>query len=706
MSTESQPTLSPPKFARFTSLRVLRRLVCAGLVGAGWCGVLYAATPRDVPLDYAYVTEPAWGGVTFNEPVQIVFAPTETTRAFVVERAGRVAVVANTSVPSRAIFLDLSDRVGNSGLDHGLLSLAFHPQYAENGYFYLWYSTFVEGVRANRLARFQVSATNPNRADPASETPLITQIVGAGGHDGGTLLFGSDGYLYLSLGDGSATPEAIESHQRIDRGLFGGVIRIDVDRRAGNLVPNPHPSVHPGTYSVPVDNPFVGATEFNGAPVTPAKVRTEFWAVGLRNPFRMAFDDSTGRLWCGDVGLDLTEEIELVVRGGNYGWDFEEGTEPGPRGGVPAVFSSIAPLWSYDHSHGASVIGGVVYRGSRYAALRGCYLFGDFVSGRIWALHDDGGPPPSGTNVELLSRETGVVGFAVDPGSGDILLADLDSNQIKRLGAAPVSEASARLVNASVRTRAGQGDETLIMGLVLSGTGSAPLLVRGLGPALEPFHVAGALRDPRLRLYRQDGRVAAENDDWGGSDSLADTFTRVGAAPLSANSRDAALLLEMEAGVYTAHVTGSNADLGIALAELYDAGPQGPMHLVNVAVRSRVGTGDGILIMGFVLAGKGPKTLLIRGVGPGLAQQGVTSFLVDPRLTLFHGAENIGENDNWSGAVDLKETASRVGAFPLAANESKDSALLVTLPPGVYTVHLAGVNGTTGVALLELYEVP
>ena len=210
---------------------------------------------------------PAYGGVGFNEPVQVAFAPGETNRAYVVERAGRVAVVRDTTRPTREVFLDLSSRIGTPTPDHGLLSIAFHPQFATNGFLYAWYSVYANGQRANRLARFRVSSTNPNIADLASETPLISQLTGPGGHDGGTLLFGPDGYLYLSLGDGDQNvPEVDAAHQRIDRGFFGAVIRIDVDQRAGSLAPNPHASVHPGTYTIPPDNPFVGATKRCTAP--------------------------------------------------------------------------------------------------------------------------------------------------------------------------------------------------------------------------------------------------------------------------------------------------------------------------------------------------------------------------------------------------------------------------------------------------------
>ena len=227
------------------------------------------ATSLKMPVEGttdAYKVTTAFDGLFFDRPTLVVYAPGETQRAFVVELAGRIALVGDTANPARSVFLDLSPHVNSNG--GGLLSMAFHPRFAENGYFYLWFSTDVNGQRANRLARFRVSATNPNIADPASETPLITQITGPGGHDGGSVVFGPDGYLYLSIGDGDQNVPAIDAnHQRIDQAFFGCVLRLDVDQKPGNLTPNSHASVHPGTYLVPADNPFVGATSFNGIAV-------------------------------------------------------------------------------------------------------------------------------------------------------------------------------------------------------------------------------------------------------------------------------------------------------------------------------------------------------------------------------------------------------------------------------------------------------
>jgi glucose/arabinose dehydrogenase len=381
----------------------------------------------------------AFPSVTFTAPICITSPPGETNRLFVLERAGRVVVITNLAVPNRTVFMDISSRVTTGG-EEGLLGIAFHPNYAANRYFYLFYSlsTITVGTSSNRhqrVSRFEISPTNPNQGVVASEVPLITQFDDYSNHNGGDLHFGPDGYLYISFGDEGNQNDAGNNSQRIDKDFFSGIMRIDVDMLSTNLPPNPHPSLMNATnYFVPADNPFVGATQFNGRTLTNA-VRTEFWAVGMRNPWRMSFDDVTGTLYVGDVGGDLREEINVVVKGGNYGWAYREGTIAGPKSAqAPAGFASIPPILEYGHgtatNQGNSVTGGVMYRGTRIPPLDGRYVFADYSSGNIWAL------TPNGTNVvgfEPLLRDTGIVAFGIDPRNGDVLIADQSPSQITRL---------------------------------------------------------------------------------------------------------------------------------------------------------------------------------------------------------------------------------------------------------------------------------
>ena len=269
-----------------------------------------------------------------------------------------------------------------------------------------------------------------------------------------------------------------------------------------------------------------------------------------------------------------------------------------------------------------------------------------------------------------------------------------------------------RLANVSTRSLAGSGARTLIAGFAVNGTAPKDVLVRATGPALTLFGVPGTLPNPRLRIFK-DSRVLFDNDDWtiGGSvGEISAATARLGAFPLGIGSLDAALLVRLDPGSYTAQVSSDAVAAGVALVEVYDAsaGPAGAQKLINVSTRADVGTGGDILIVGVVVAGNAPKKLLIRGIGPSLAEFGVTGALATPRLQLYRGNQLLRENTGWSAGTDsalIAVVTAQVGAFPLTAG-SKDCALLLYLAPGSYTAQIGGVANTTGVALVEVYEVP
>jgi len=273
-------------------------------------------------------------------------------------------------------------------------------------------------------------------------------------------------------------------------------------------------------------------------------------------------------------------------------------------------------------------------------------------------------------------------------------------------------EVPGRLINLSVRTTAGTGTQTLIVGFFVTGSPDKPVLIRAIGPSLTQFGVTGILADPRLQLLSGTSVLTA-NDNWaapvggGGSAAIANAFTASGAFPLAESALDAALVRTMGVGGYTAQITGVSGT-GIALAELYDTAPATGARLANVSARSQVNTGSDILIAGFSIFGNVPKTVLIRGIGPSLTAFGVTGVLTDPRLALYRSSAKLDENDDWgsAGSTALASAFARVGAFPLSGGASKDAALLVTLAPGGYTAQVSGANGTTGVALVEVYELP
>jgi hypothetical protein len=270
-----------------------------------------------------------------------------------------------------------------------------------------------------------------------------------------------------------------------------------------------------------------------------------------------------------------------------------------------------------------------------------------------------------------------------------------------------------RLINLAIRTNAGTDAQTLIVGFAIGGagtTGTKPLLVRAVGPSLTQFGLTGALADPVATVFQGSATVGT-NDNWAGDAQIQQRATQVGAFPLAASSLDAAFALTPSSGGYSVQVSGKAGSTGIALAEIYDATASTAItattpRLVNASARTQVGTGNDILIAGFVLSGTTSRTVMIRATGPAIAAFGVAGVLADPKLQLFSGSTMVRENDNWGGDAQIAATAASVGAFALTDNASKDAVLLVTLAPGAYTAQVSGVGNTTGVALIELYEVP
>lgn len=402
-----------------------------------------------LPQNPASALEAALGSLRFTSPVVLATPSGETNRLFVVEQPGRIIVITNLANPTRTVFLDLTASTVSGG-EQGLLGLAFHPRYAENGRFFV-FRTLNATTRGqtnrlhDRLSEFRVSPANPHRAATA-ETILFQQRDEAPNHNGGDLHFGPDRLLYVALGDEGGGNDQYNNGQVITGDLFAGLLRLDVDGRPDSLMPNPHPANEAflGNYRIPADNPFVGATNFLGRPIPdPSRLRTEFFAVGLRNPWRISFDPVTGELWVADVGQGAREAVFLSRRGANHGWPFREGPIAGPRASAaPTGFTTnpvhqhVPPIHSYSHGNGPtqgrSITGGFVYRGTRFPTLTGAYVFADYVSGNLWALRR----PAAGSGpvqVERLIGEVGLSAFGADPRNGDVLAADLDGGRVLRL---------------------------------------------------------------------------------------------------------------------------------------------------------------------------------------------------------------------------------------------------------------------------------
>jgi len=348
--------------------------------------------PLSPPSRSAWKAEKVFPHLKFFEPTCIVQARDGSRRVLVLERRGTVQLIAGDSeAKEKTQVLDISRHVIRTPYeDDGAYGLVLHPEFgradsANRAYFYLMYTADVDGTRYDRLSRFTLDGQSAG-----DETVLIEQLDENLWHNGGGLAFGSDGFLYVGVGDEGTDGDGLSNGQRIDRDLFCGILRIDVDMRVGDVSHSPRRQPETGKtahYLIPKDNPFVGVP---GA-------LAEFWCHGLRNPYRIAFDPQTGLLWAGDVGHLSREEINIIRPGGNYGWSYAEGTLPFTdsylNGQKPATYhgTEYPPLLEYAHVNGnRCVIGGFVYRGTQLPGLEGKYLYADNGSGRVWALESDG----------------------------------------------------------------------------------------------------------------------------------------------------------------------------------------------------------------------------------------------------------------------------------------------------------------------------
>jgi glucose/arabinose dehydrogenase len=333
----------------------------------------------------------AFPNLSFERPVDFQHAGDGSDRLFVVEQSGVISVFQNeTDVSDKQIFLNIESTVKDQGNEEGLLGLAFHPDFESNGFFYVNYTA--GSPNRTVISRFKVSAAEPNQADPSSELVILEIPQPFSNHNGGQLSFGPDGFLYIAVGDGGSGGDP-QNHGQNLKTLLGTIVRIDVNAQEGGL-----------NYGIPSDNPFVNNTEGN---------REEIYAYGLRNPWRFSFDSETGTLWTGDVGQNRAEEIDIITKGGNYGWRLMEGFECfNPANGCDKTGLEL-PVLEYTHDSGnVSVTGGFVYRGSQLEELQGFYIYGDFVSGRIWTLDtaDTGNPVVN----ELVKAPFNISSFGID----------------------------------------------------------------------------------------------------------------------------------------------------------------------------------------------------------------------------------------------------------------------------------------------------
>ena len=350
--------------------------------------------------------------IVLRRPVQAVFEPGSDARMYVLEQAGRILVIDPSDREARQgkVFLDITEQVNDAGNEEGLLSLAFHPDFARNRSFFLYYTALdVARKRSNVLSRWTVDPeTGQARKD--SERILLTVEDPYSNHNGGTILFGRDGMLYLSCGDGGAANDPLSAGQDLGT-LLAKILRIDIDREEEGR-----------PYGIPKDNPFVGV----------AGARPEIWAFGLRNVWRMSFDRKTGELWAADVGQNQWEEVNVVRRGGNYGWNMREGAHAF-AGGAPGKFGNdyLEPVVEYPHSEGVSITGGYVSRCPAQPALEGVYVYADLVSCKLWGIRADGGARTAGPEVLFTTRNHLPTSFA-EANDGTLYLLTFEGSQDRR----------------------------------------------------------------------------------------------------------------------------------------------------------------------------------------------------------------------------------------------------------------------------------
>ncbi len=377
-----------------------------GSAGADSDSEFFVGEPRELvlpqPLEQVFV------GADIERPTLLTHAGDGSGRIFVMSQLGKIVVFQpeGTTAVNPVVFLDLSDRVVVRS-EQGMIGLAFDPDFSENGHIYVHYS--VDPPRRGVISRFAVDADDPSRVDLTSELILFEIPQPFINHNGGTLAFGPDGFLYIGLGDGGGGGDPFDNAQDPTT-LLGSVLRVDVRNSSADR-----------PFEIPPDNPF--ASGEHGRP--------EVWAFGLRNPWRFSFDRATGDLWLADVGQNAWEEVNVVTKGGNYGWGVMEAKRCYPLNDLSCDQDGLTgPIVDYTHADGCSVIGGYVYRGDRLPKLDGTYLYGDFCSGKLLGVRYD----ETGVTDHVLLAETGLQlsSFGEDE-SGEVYLLDYRDGGIFRL---------------------------------------------------------------------------------------------------------------------------------------------------------------------------------------------------------------------------------------------------------------------------------
>jgi glucose/arabinose dehydrogenase len=626
-----------------------RRLVAGTIfLVASLCSVRAATLPGGF-------TESQFGSNVGSSPTAMAFAP--DGRLFVCLQGGQLRVIKNGTLLATP-FVSLS--VSSAG-ERGLLGVTFDPNFSSNQFVYVYYTTSTAPIH-NRISRF---TANGDVAVGGSETVLVDldNLSTATNHNGGAIHFGPDGKLYAAVGENANAANAQTLTNRL-----GKILRYNSDG------------------SIPTDNPF-----FN----TATGANRAIWALGLRNPFTFGFQPGTGRLFINDVGQSAFEEINDGIAGSNYGWPNCEGFCS------PSNQNFRDPLFQYGHGSsattGCAIVGAAFYNppvNQFPSSYLGKYFFGDLCSGWIRVFD-----PSTGNASGFATGISTLVDLQVGPDGALYYLAQGNSGQVFR-----VTAIASQPLNISVRARVGTGNNVLISGFIISGTAAKKVILRGMGPSLQQSGISDTLPDPVLELHAPDGSLITANNNW--KDNTAQQqldITNNQLAP--GNDLESAIVATLQPGNYTAIVRDQGNASGVGLVEVYDVDPTGSSRLGNISGRASVLTGPDVLISGFIAGNNiGATKVVVRGIGPSLAQSGIASPLSDPTLEIrdHNGALVIG-NDNWQ---DNAGQAAQISASNLAPANPAESAIATSLVPGSYTAIVAGKNGGTGVGLVEVYNLP
>lgn len=628
--------------SRLAACRLLTGLI---FLLASFCSLGAATLPTGF-------TEAQFGS-NVASPTAMAFAP--DGRLFVCQQTGQLRVIKNGALLPTP-FVSLS--VDSSG-ERGLLGIAFDPNFTSNQFVYVYYTTNVAPIH-NRISRF---TANGDVAVAGSEAILVNldNLSGATNHNGGAIHFGPDGKLYAGVGENANSANAQTLANRL-----GKILRYNSDG------------------SIPTDNPFFNtATGDNRA----------IWTLGLRNPFTFGFQPGTGRMFINDVGQSAWEEINDGIAGSNYGWPNCEGFC------TPANANFRDPVFQYGHNPasittGCAIVGAAFYNppvNQFPAAYLGKYFFADLCSGCIRVFD-----PSTATASGFATSISTPVDLQVGPDGCLYYLAQGNGGQVFR-----VSAIASQPLNISVRARVETGTGVLISGFINTGTAAKKVIVRALGPSTG---VTGALADPVLELHGSDGSLIASNNNW--KDNTAQQQQEIINNQLAPpNDLESAVVITLQPGTYTAIIGGQGNTTGVGLIEVYDVDQTSASRLANISGRASVQTGTNVLIAGFIVGNNiGAAKVVVRGIGPSLAQSGITNPLLDPTLELHdnNGTLLIG-NDNWQ---DNASQAARISDAGLAPTDPLESAVFASLVPGTYTAIVAGKNGGTGVGVVEVYNLP